>query len=95
MPRVHLCVRGRVQGVGFRYFVLRLAQGLALTGWVRNRRDGSVEIEAEGEAQAIEKLVEAVSQGPPGARVAAVERAVRPGVRDQRGFRVADEGEGM
>ena len=95
MPRIHLRVRGRVQGVGFRYFVLRRAQALGLAGWVRNRSDGSVEIEAEGDRVAVEALAAEVRRGPPGAHVAEVERAERPGVAAEQGFRVADERERM
>jgi acylphosphatase len=63
-------VRGRVQGVGFRYFVLRRAEALGLRGWVRNLPDGrQVEIEAEGAEEAVESLLAAVRQGPLGARV--------------------------
>ena len=90
--RIHLLVRGRVQGVGFRAFVLRRAQALGISGWVRNRADGSVELEAEGEAAALDGLEEAVTRGPPGARVTAVERAPRPAVREQRGFRLKEDG---
>ena len=48
MHRVRVEVRGRVQGVGFRAYVVRRSRALSLTGWVRNREDGSVEVEAEG-----------------------------------------------
>jgi hypothetical protein len=50
MHRLHAVVHGRVQGVGFRYFVMREARALGLSGWVRNQADGSVEVEAEGAA---------------------------------------------
>jgi acylphosphatase len=69
MHRVHLVIQGRVQGVGFRYFVLRRAQALDLTGWVRNRSDGGVEVEAEGSRHALELLIEQVREGPANARV--------------------------
>ena len=90
MPRIHLLVRGRVQGVGFRAFVLHRARDLGLSGWVRNCADGSVELEAEGDPAGLERLVEAVSRGPLAARVAAVERTERAGVAGQTGFRVRD-----
>lgn len=61
---VHMIVSGRVQGVGFRYFVMRQAHELAVVGWVRNRIDGSVEIVGEGTRQQLESLVNAVSMGP-------------------------------
>ena len=67
--RVHLRVIGRVQGVGFRWFVTSEANRLGLAGWVRNNADGSVELEAEGPCEALEQLRERVRQGPPAARV--------------------------
>lgn len=57
-------VRGYVQGVGFRYFVRRQAQALGLTGWVRNRPDGSVEVVAEGERSTLGALLGALRSGP-------------------------------
>jgi len=63
-------VRGRVQGVYFRQFVWSQAGRLGVTGWVRNGGDGrSVEVEAEGTADALERLLELLRQGPYGARV--------------------------
>jgi acylphosphatase len=72
MNRVHLVIQGRVQGVGFRYFVLRRAQALGLTGWVQNRADGAVEVEAEGARDSLEKLESLVREGPAHADVASV-----------------------
>ena len=69
MHRVHLVIQGRVQGVGFRYFVLRQADTLRLAGWVRNLADGDVELEAEGDRASLEALVEAARRGPSSARV--------------------------
>ena len=57
-------VQGRVQGVGFRYFVVREAQHLGLTGWVRNRPDGTVETEAVGDEATLERFVAKVRLGP-------------------------------
>ena len=71
-------VTGRVQGVGFRYFVRTRARGLGLAGRVRNLRDGSVEVEATGDAAALEGLRQALAEGPPGARVEAVEEQELP-----------------
>jgi acylphosphatase len=65
-------IQGRVQGVGFRYFVLQRAQELALHGFVRNLPSGEVEIEAEGSARSLAELVEAVRRGPTAARVSGV-----------------------
>ena len=72
---VRLVVRGRVQGVGFRAFVEETAFDLGLKGWVRNRRDGSVEAVAAGAPTAVDALIEAVRRGPRAARVDAVDIA--------------------
>lgn len=70
--RMVLLVRGRVQGVGFRYATERRARALALTGYVRNEADGSVLVVAEGVPERLAKLLDWVRRGPPGARVEAV-----------------------
>jgi acylphosphatase len=62
-------VRGRVQGVGFRWFVVDQARRLALTGKVRNLREGAVEVEARGTRAALELLLEKLREGPTLARV--------------------------
>ncbi len=67
-----MTVRGRVQGVGFRWFVARHAQQLGLAGWVRNLPDGRVEVLCEGPAGAVEALTARVGEGPPRAAVTAV-----------------------
>jgi acylphosphatase len=69
-----LVIRGRVQGVGFRWWTEREAGRLGLDGWVRNRADGSVEVLAIGAAEAIDRLAEACRRGPRDAEVAAIER---------------------
>jgi acylphosphatase len=61
--RLHAKVYGRVQGVGFRYFVLNTATGLGLVGWARNRRDDSVEVVAEGDVEVLRELVRALQRG--------------------------------
>lgn len=71
--RLEAVVRGRVQGVGFRWFVRSAAESLGLTGWVANAPDGSVRVVAEGTASALDRLVERLAAGPSGARVAAVD----------------------
>ena len=70
----HISVRGRVQGVGFRAFVEHEALKRGLGGWVRNRRDGTVEAVFEGEAAAVAAAVEACQRGPMGARVDALDQ---------------------
>jgi acylphosphatase len=72
MTRRYL-VRGRVQGVGFRWFVARTARKLGLTGHARNLPDGSVEVVASGEPAGLEHLAHELAKGPPGAVVAGVE----------------------
>jgi acylphosphatase len=69
MESIHLEVRGRVQGVGFRWYVVEKAQELKLAGWVRNKHDGRVEIAAAGERDALASFEAAVKSGPRGARV--------------------------
>ena len=61
--RLHARVIGRVQGVGFRYYVMGAAAELGLVGWVRNRRDGSVEVLAEGELETLKKFVQSLQRG--------------------------------
>jgi len=73
-------VRGRVQGVGFRYSLRDEAQRLRLCGWVRNRADGSVEALLQGDEAAVERLVAWARRGPVLARVEALEeQPVEPG----------------
>ncbi len=67
--RVDATVTGRVQGVGFRWFVVDAAVGLDLSGWVANEADGSVRCVAEGPRAALEELVLALARGPIGADV--------------------------
>lgn len=66
-------MHGRVQGVGFRYFVQREAQKLGLSGWVRNLRSGQVEVAAEGSREDLQSLLEALRKGPPMAWVERVD----------------------
>jgi acylphosphatase len=88
MHHLHLLVHGRVQGVGFRYFVLREASSLALTGTVRNLSDGSVEVVAEGGRIALEQLLAVVQRGPLGAEVIRVDVEWAEGPRRFDAFRV-------
>jgi acylphosphatase len=66
---VHFLVKGRVQGVGFRWFVQREAAGIGLRGWVRNTDDGHVEVVAAGEPDQLKDLLEALGKGSRGSRV--------------------------
>ncbi len=72
MPRLHVRISGRVQGVGFRYAAYRQAESLGLTGWVRNLRDGSVEAEFEGSRATLDTMRSWCDEGPAFARVDAV-----------------------
>ena len=69
----HLRIHGRVQGVFYRGWAVETARGLGLTGWVRNRRDGTVEAVVQGEEAAVQRFVELARSGPPAARVEGVE----------------------
>lgn len=74
MESIHLEVRGRVQGVGFRWYIVDKARELRLAGWVKNRTDGNVELAAAGETADLALLEAAITAGPPGARVEEVRR---------------------
>ena len=87
LTRLHVQVRGQVQGVGFRWFTLETAESLGLTGWVRNRKDGSVEAEAQGTGEALAAFVARLKSGNPSARVESIETG--PGVvKTETAFRI-------
>ena len=86
--RVRFRVRGHVQGIGYRYFVLETAERLRLAGWVRNLADGDVEGEAEGEAADLQAFLEQVRTAHPWARVDSLDKKDIPPI-DQKGFRIA------
>lgn len=67
--RIRAVVEGHVQGVGFRWFAVRAARILGLTGWVRNNADGSVETVAEGDSESIREFIGELRRGPMGAIV--------------------------
>ena len=71
--RVHVLIKGRVQGVFFRAAAQREARRLGITGWVKNRPDGGIEIMAEGEEDAIRELTSWANHGPSAARVDSVD----------------------
>jgi acylphosphatase len=70
---MHVVVRGRVQGVGFRWFVREAARNAQLAGWVCNRQDGGVEVEAEGPVDSLDSLRALLERGPNGAVVSSVD----------------------
>ncbi len=78
MTRYHWLLSGRVQGVGFRWFVLEQAEQHGLLGWVSNLPDGRVEVVASGDATALEEFEAALRDGPRLARVDRVEKAHYP-----------------
>ncbi len=86
--RLHARVEGRVQGVGFRFFVQQTAQSLGVTGWVRNRWDRSVEVVAEGERAALERLLAALRRGPRASFVSDVKAEWGEASGEFRGFGV-------
>ena len=73
MKRVRAVVRGDVPGVGFRAATAHEARRAGVAGWVRNQRDGSVEVDVEGAAEAVDALIKWLRRGPSLARVTAVE----------------------
>ena len=74
MPVIHLRIVGRVQGVGFRWFVCERALELGVAGWVKNTREGDVELVASGDEPKLSALETAIAEGPAGAHVTAVHR---------------------
>ena len=88
VERLEAVVRGRVQGVGFRFFVIRQASRLGLTGWVANEPSGGVRCVAEGPRVALEALLGDLRDGPPGARVEGVDAAWSPASGSFSGFDV-------
>ena len=80
----HVIVRGRVQGVGYRAFVAHEADRRALEGWVRNRRDGTVEAVFAGPDDAVRAMIGTCRKGPPGSHVEAIEE--RAELAAGRGF---------
>ena len=86
MVSLRLRITGRVQGVGFRYAMQSEAARRGLSGWVRNRRDGSVEALVQGEAGAVEALVDWARRGPPGARIDALRSEAAEGETPPAGF---------
>ncbi|RMF12572.1 MAG: acylphosphatase [Alphaproteobacteria bacterium] len=80
LKAVRLRISGQVQGVWFRAWTVEQARALGLDGWVRNRRDGTVEVLAAGDPDAIRRLISLCHDGPPAARVDQVEVEAAKGV---------------
>jgi len=75
-------VKGRVQGVGFRWFVHRRAERIGLTGWVKNLYSGDVEVEACGSDEQVSELIEALRKGPPMSFVSDLDYSTEPADKD-------------
>jgi acylphosphatase len=88
--RVHLIVRGRVTGVFFRAATQREARRLGISGWVKNRPDGNIEILAEAEEDAIREMLSWAQHGPSAARVDDVEVRWRSYTGEFSDFRIVD-----
>jgi len=90
--RLDAAIRGRVQGVGYRYFALREARRLDVDGWVANESDGSVRVVAEGPRTALDALVARLREGPPAGWVEAVSARWEPARGIGQGFRIESGG---
>ncbi len=88
VEQLHAIVRGLVQGVNFRSTTVTQARRLGLAGWVRNRSDGSVEVVAEGPRTALDRLLDFLHQGPPGAYVTEVQPSWQAASKSFRQFEV-------
>jgi acylphosphatase len=86
--RLHAIVKGRVQGVGFRAFVVENGIAFGATGWARNRWDGSVEVVAEGDRKTLENLLAALQRGPRISNVTQVDQEWSPASGEFRSFHV-------
>lgn len=87
MIRQRVIVHGRVQAVGFRYGARLEAQRLGVAGWIRNRSDGAVEAEIEGDAASVDAMLGWLDDGPPGAEVTSISTTDLAPTGEQ-GFRV-------
>ena len=86
--RIHLTVKGHVQGVGYRYFVRQTADGLSLTGWVRNCLNGDVETEAQGGEEDLEDFIRRLESGHTWARVDRILKETLPDKKNEGGFEI-------
>jgi acylphosphatase len=90
--RLQARVEGRVQGVGYRYFVQRAAVRHRITGWVRNRWDGSVEMVAEGDEPGLNQLLAEIRNGPPGSTVTSIDSSWGDFTGEFTSFRIRSTG---
>jgi acylphosphatase len=89
LARLHAFINGRVQGVGFRYFVIEKAELLQVTGWVRNTYDGQVEVTAEGLRPILDRFLVYLRHGPPVAYVNDVQTSWQPASGEFSHFEIA------
>lgn len=89
MIRCRMLLTGKVQGVFFRKFVKDNAEDLGLSGWVRNRDDGRVEVLAEGKEEDVEELIDLCSRGPPAAEVEDIETKKEKHIGNLKGFTIS------
>ena len=85
---LHLVINGRVQGVGFRWFVRNAARALELYGRVRNLPDGAVEVHAAADPETLARFIARLREGPPASRVTAVDEQELATVPDWHGFEI-------
>lgn len=88
LVRAHVHISGQVQGVFYRAWTLRQAQGLGLTGWVRNLADGRVEVAAEGEKEKVNQLIELIKEGSPAAQVSHIDVNWEEATREFKEFEI-------
>ena len=88
LKRVHYYVKGRVQGVGFRYFTKSQADDIGLSGWVRNLPDGQVEAEAQGSEEQLSQFYEALGRGPSFGRVDDIRKNEMTPVDTEKSFEI-------
>lgn len=88
MPRYAMLAQGSVQGVGFRWAAQRSAQSCGLTGWVRNRADGCVELEVQGDSAAVLEFSAALRRGTGYSRLERLDIREIPELPEEQGFRV-------
>ncbi|WP_027410744.1 acylphosphatase [Anoxybacillus tepidamans] len=88
MRRLRVIVHGRVQGVGFRYYVQHEALKWDVTGWVKNNEDGTVELEVQGSDERLQMFLDKIHQGPPFAKVAKLETEYIAPILNEGKFRI-------
>lgn len=88
MKRVHLTVYGRVQGVGFRNYTQQMATRYRIFGWVRNRPNGTVEIDAQGDSSLLQSFLAAIRKGSPFSQVSKVEKQEESKLTSYQSFRI-------